>query len=81
MGGAQPLAATMAGASMLAVECVPHNIQRRLETRYLDVQTDSLDEAINIIDQAPLGCLVMPQIYSPKLPAAQKMMCVIARIW
>lgn len=52
MGGAQPLAATMAGASMLAVECVPHNIQRRLETRYLDVQTNSLDEAIDIIDKA-----------------------------
>ena len=36
MGGAQPLAATMAGASMLAVECDPKRIQRRLETGYLD---------------------------------------------
>ena len=38
MGGAQPLAATMAGASMLAVECQPSRIERRLETRYLDVK-------------------------------------------
>lgn len=46
MGGAQPLAATMAGASMLAVECDPTRIQRRLETGYLDKQTESLDEAL-----------------------------------
>lgn len=49
MGGAQPLAATMAGASMLAVECDPKRIQRRLETRYLDRSTDNLDEALEII--------------------------------
>lgn len=49
MGGAQPLAATMAGASMLAVECDPKRIQRRLETRYLDTTTNNLDEALNII--------------------------------
>ena len=36
MGGAQPLAATMAGASMLAIECRPERIAKRLETRYLD---------------------------------------------
>ena len=36
MGGAQPLAATMAGASMLAVECQPSRIDMRLRTRYLD---------------------------------------------
>ena len=52
MGGAQPLAATMAGASMLAVECRPSRIEKRLETRYLDRSTDSLDEALKIIDQA-----------------------------
>ena len=52
MGGAQPLAATMAGASMLAVECVPAHIQRRLDTKYLDVRADSLDEAIDIIHKA-----------------------------
>jgi urocanate hydratase len=46
MGGAQPLAATMAGASMLAVECRPSRIERRLETRYLDKWTNSLDEAL-----------------------------------
>jgi urocanate hydratase len=52
MGGAQPLAATMAGASMLAVECRPERIQKRLDTRYLDVSAASLDEALAIIGQA-----------------------------
>lgn len=51
MGGAQPLAATIAGASMLAVECDPTRIQRRLETGYLDKQTESIDEALAIIKQ------------------------------
>lgn len=50
MGGAQPLAATMAGACMLAVECDPTRIQRRLETRYLDQQAENLDEALDLID-------------------------------
>jgi urocanate hydratase len=49
MGGAQPLAATMAGASMLAVECRPERIQKRLDTRYLDVRADTLDEALALI--------------------------------
>ena len=52
MGGAQPLAATMAGASMLAVECQPSRIERRIETRYLDRWTRSLDEALAIIEEA-----------------------------
>jgi urocanate hydratase len=52
MGGAQPLAATMAGASMLAVECAPSRIDRRLETRYLDRRADTLDEALAIIREA-----------------------------
>jgi urocanate hydratase len=52
MGGAQPLAAVMAGASMLAVECAPSRIDRRLETRYLDRKADSLDEALQIIRAA-----------------------------
>ncbi len=46
MGGAQPLAATMAGASMLAVECQPSRIEMRLRTGYLDRQADSLDQAL-----------------------------------
>ena len=46
MGGAQPMAATMAGASMLAVECQPSRIEMRLRTGYLDRQTASLDEAL-----------------------------------
>jgi urocanate hydratase len=52
MGGAQPLAATMAGASMLAVECQPSRIEKRLETRYLDRWTKDLDEALAIIAEA-----------------------------
>ena len=46
MGGAQPLAATMAGAAILCVEVDPSRIERRLETRYLDEATDSLDDAL-----------------------------------
>src|SRR6516162_9349986 len=52
MGGAQPLAATMAGASMLAVECRQSRIDKRLETRYVDVQATSLDEALAKLDEA-----------------------------
>jgi urocanate hydratase len=46
MGGAQPLAATMAGAATLCIEVDPTRIRRRLETRYLDESTDSVDEAL-----------------------------------
>jgi urocanate hydratase len=46
MGGAQPLAGTMAGAAVLCVEVDPERIRRRLETRYLDEAVDSLDEAL-----------------------------------
>jgi urocanate hydratase len=46
MGGAQPLAATMAGATILCIEVDPARIQRRLETRYLDEAADSLDDAL-----------------------------------
>lgn len=49
MGGAQPLAATMAGACMLAVECDPARIEKRLQTRYLDVATESMEEALQLI--------------------------------
>ncbi len=52
MGGAQPLAATMAGASMLAVECQPSRIEKRLETKYLDCATDNLDEALALISRS-----------------------------
>ena len=52
MGGAQPLAASMAGASMLAIECRPERIAKRLQTRYLDVQAGSLDEALELIERA-----------------------------
>jgi urocanate hydratase len=52
MGGAQPLAATMAGASCLAVECQPSRIEMRLRTGYLDVQAKDLDEALALIAKA-----------------------------
>ncbi len=52
MGGAQPLAATMAGASMIAVECRQDRIAKRLETRYVDVQANTLDEALRHLDAA-----------------------------
>ncbi len=52
MGGAQPLAATMAGASMLAVECQPSRIEMRLKTRYLDRQAATLDEALEIMTRS-----------------------------
>ena len=46
MGGAQPLAGTMAGAAILCIEVDLHRIERRLETRYLDEATDSIDDAL-----------------------------------
>jgi urocanate hydratase len=52
MGGAQPLAATMAGFSMLAVECRQSRIAKRLETGYVDAQARSLDEALAMFDAA-----------------------------
>src|SRR5882757_3292313 len=52
MGGAQPLAAVMAGASMLAVECQPSRIEMRLKTGYLDAQAKTLDEALAMIDRS-----------------------------
>jgi len=52
MGGAQPLAATMTGAAALCVEVDPTRIERRLETRYVDVATDSLDDALAQVREA-----------------------------
>src|SRR6202161_151433 len=48
MGGAQPLAASMAGASLLAIECRPSSIEFRLRSGYLDVAAQTLDEALEI---------------------------------
>ncbi|MEZ4654719.1 MAG: urocanate hydratase [Candidatus Eisenbacteria bacterium] len=52
MGGAQPLAVTMAGGVALCVEVDPHRIERRLETRYLDRSTTSLEEALSWVKEA-----------------------------
>jgi len=52
MGGAQPLAAVMAGASCLAIECRESRIEMRLKTGYLDVKASGLDEALTIIERA-----------------------------
>ena len=52
MGGAQPLAAVMAGASCMAIECRPSSIEFRLRTGYVDVQAKDLDEALAIIEES-----------------------------
>ena len=52
MGGAQPLAATMAGASCLAIECDSNRIDFRLRTKYLDKRAETLDEALEILERA-----------------------------
>src|SRR5687767_7937422 len=52
MGGAQPLAATMAGASMLAIECDPTRIKMRLKSGYLDAQAKTIDEAAAILSSS-----------------------------
>jgi urocanate hydratase len=52
MGGAQPLAATMAGASLLAIECQPSRIEMRLRTGYLDQRAANLDEALAMVERA-----------------------------
>ncbi len=52
MGGAQPLAATMAGASMIAIECQPSRIEMRLRTRYLDTQAPTIDAALKLIEES-----------------------------
>jgi urocanate hydratase len=52
MGGAQPLAVTMNGGVALVVECDPSRIERRLDTRYLDVAADDLDHALALVAEA-----------------------------
>jgi len=52
MGGAQPLAVTMNGGVVICVECDATRIRRRIEHRYLDVQADSLDDALALAEQA-----------------------------
>ncbi len=52
MGGAQPLAVTMNDGVAIVVEVDPHRIERRLETRYVDTMTDSLDEALRLAGEA-----------------------------
>ena len=51
MGGAQPLAAVMAGACCLAIECNPESIDFRLRTRYLDARAETLEEALAMIER------------------------------
>jgi len=52
MGGAQPLAVTMNDGVAIVVEVDPRRIERRLETRYVDTKTDSLDEALRLANEA-----------------------------
>ena len=72
MGGAQPLAAVMAGASCLAIECQASRIDMRLRTRYLDYCADTIDEALDMIKNATkpisIGLLgnaadILPELY------------------
>ncbi len=72
MGGAQPLAAVMAGASCLAIECQASRIDMRLRTRYLDYRADTIDEALEMIENADkpisVGLLgnaadILPELY------------------
>ncbi len=72
MGGAQPLAAKFAGASMLAIECREERIQKRLDTGYLDMKADSLDHALELIRKSceenkpvTVGVLATPQSFTP----------------
>jgi len=52
MGGAQPLAATMAGASCITIECQRSRIEFRLRTRYVDVMAETLNEALALLEQS-----------------------------
>ncbi|HEX5325712.1 MAG TPA: urocanate hydratase [Acetobacteraceae bacterium] len=52
MGGAQPLAASMAGASLLAIECQPSRIEMRIKTGYLDTRAGDLDAALTMIERS-----------------------------
>jgi urocanate hydratase len=52
MGGAQPLAVTMNGGVALCIEIDPARIERRIKTRYLDRESDELDEALRWVDEA-----------------------------
>src|SRR3546814_15703755 len=52
MGGAQPLAASLAGAASLSIECQQSRIEKRLENRYLDVAVDKIDDAMLLIEEA-----------------------------
>ncbi|WP_077601778.1 urocanate hydratase [Oceanobacillus sojae] len=52
MGGAQPLAVTLNGGVCIAVEVDQHRINRRIETKYLDIYTDNVDEAIRLAEEA-----------------------------
>jgi urocanate hydratase len=75
MGGAQPLAATLAGACSLNIECQQSRIDFRLRSRYLDEQAADLDDALARIDATPpkarrcrSACWAMPPRSCPSWP-------------
>ena len=78
MGGAQPLSVTMNDGVAIVVEVDPTRIEKRLETRYLDVSTDSIDEALELALAAkrrsiasPSACSATPRWFCPRWsPAA-----------
>ena len=65
MGGAQPLAATMSGFSMIAVECNQASIEFRLKTRYLDAWADTVEDALNLVEKATARKASLCAEYSP----------------
>ena len=71
MGGAQPLAAVMAGAHCIAIECQESRIEKRLETRYLDRRATTIDEALEMLREQPTcrsrsACSAMPRRSCPR---------------
>jgi urocanate hydratase len=77
MGGAQPLAATMAGASCITIECQRSRIEFRLRTRYVDVMAETLDEALALLEQSfkdkkplSIGCWAMRLTFCLKWSSA-----------
>ena len=84
MGGAQPLAATLAGAVSLNIECQQSSLDFRLRTRYLDKQAKDLDEALAMIDRTNArarGCLDRLVRQRRRNPARNSFAAACGRTW
>ena len=78
MGGAQPLAATMAGASILCIECQQSRIQKRLDTRYIDVQAPTVDAGLQMIANATASGRAISVAVLDNVPVAAALMLQLA---